>query len=585
MEVLRKIIGGSRTGEKDTSTSQPEKHIYVQEPFRAGLLVTDGLQKATERCKAKVKKISAECRRKNRMFRDIEFDLGSDRDLCLNSLSTPYESDITPADCLRVHTIFENPQFIIDGTNSSDIVQGELGDCWFLCAVATLSTVPDFIEKICVARDEKAGIYSFIFCRDGEWVDVIIDDQLYTCVPRWETLSSQSQTLYHKDKDLYEKVARRGGKTLYFATSSQENETWVALLEKAYAKLHGDYTSIDGGSAAEALEDLTGGVSSVVYTSDIFNKDEFWTNELRRAGRDKLFGCYLSSLAQNYGDNDSAINGECLITAHAYSVLLAEEFNGKRFVKVRNPWGQSEWTGRWSDGSKEWTREWLPALDVLKHEFGDGAFIMEYEDFLNTWLAIECTQLFDDTWIQSSHWLDVPARPYPCPWQYGDLSFAFTVSEESPAIIMLSQADARFWKEFSGCSEWRMDFMLFKKDTEEPLERSGYSVDWDRSINLNVHLAAGDYILHIRLDRRIVRERYFVGKRLWGWDERKIARVRAELARSKSLASNYDHSEWRDKIVFPPGVFVGKDLPLLELESFKASVKGNKDPAQLKIPA
>ena len=24
--------------------------------------------------------------------------------------------------------------------------------------------------------DEKVGIYGFIFCRDGEWVDVIIDE-------------------------------------------------------------------------------------------------------------------------------------------------------------------------------------------------------------------------------------------------------------------------------------------------------------------------------------------------------------------------------------------------------------------------
>lgn len=30
------------------------------------------------------------------------------------------------------------------------------------------------------------------------------------------------------------------------------------LIEKAYAKLHGDYAAIDGGLAADAIEDLTG---------------------------------------------------------------------------------------------------------------------------------------------------------------------------------------------------------------------------------------------------------------------------------------------------------------------------------------
>jgi len=70
------------------------------------------------------------------------------------------------------------------------------------------------------------------------------------------------------------------------------------------------------------------------------------------------------------------VNG--LFGGHAYSVLRAVEYNGKRFVVIRNPWGRSEWTGPWSDGSKEWTPEWLPALQKLGHAFGDdGEFVME----------------------------------------------------------------------------------------------------------------------------------------------------------------------------------------------------------------
>lgn len=32
------------------------------------------------------------------------------------------------------------------------------------------------------------GIYGFVFNRDGEWHDVIIDDQLFIVTPRWEAL-------------------------------------------------------------------------------------------------------------------------------------------------------------------------------------------------------------------------------------------------------------------------------------------------------------------------------------------------------------------------------------------------------------
>ena len=35
-------------------------------------------------------------------------------------------------------------------------------------------------------------------------------------------------------------------------------ELWVLLLEKAYAKMHGDYFTIEGGDPAIALRDLTG---------------------------------------------------------------------------------------------------------------------------------------------------------------------------------------------------------------------------------------------------------------------------------------------------------------------------------------
>jgi uncharacterized protein YecE (DUF72 family) len=37
------------------------------------------------------------------------------------------------------------------------------------------------------------------------------------------------------------------------------------LLEKAYAKFHGDYGSLNGGYTEEALEDLTGQVNLVAY--------------------------------------------------------------------------------------------------------------------------------------------------------------------------------------------------------------------------------------------------------------------------------------------------------------------------------
>ena len=119
--------------------------------------------------------------------------------------------------------------------------------------------------------------------------------------------------------------------------------------------------------------------SQLTSQQDILDPDRFWDEELLRATKDRLFGCSFNDLdSTRSGVTGAQVQG--LVGSHAYSVLRAVEVKGKRFLVIRNPWGKSEWTGRWSDGSKEWTREWLEAMPLLGHVFGDdGQFVMECE--------------------------------------------------------------------------------------------------------------------------------------------------------------------------------------------------------------
>lgn len=88
--------------------------------------------------------------------------------------------------------------------------------------------------------------------------ELVSFSMLYTRVPKYEELKSSEQELYHYDKDIYNKSARKGGKSLYFAKSGTAGETWVPLIEKAYAKLHGNYSHLLAGQECDAIEDLTG---------------------------------------------------------------------------------------------------------------------------------------------------------------------------------------------------------------------------------------------------------------------------------------------------------------------------------------
>lgn len=86
------------------------------------------------------------------MHRDIEFDLENDRELCLYGLPTAAAPVMqVPADVQRVTQIFDDPRFFVDGEGANDIVEGGLGDCWFLSALAMVVTAKGLVEKFCVA--------------------------------------------------------------------------------------------------------------------------------------------------------------------------------------------------------------------------------------------------------------------------------------------------------------------------------------------------------------------------------------------------------------------------------------------------
>ncbi|KAF7970854.1 hypothetical protein HWV62_22746 [Athelia sp. TMB] len=561
--------------QKVTADAKPV--VQKQKKQSAGLFVTAEYDKATAHCRSKVKGMADDCRRRNFRFRDISWDLEKDRGYCLHQPDTCLEDEpkFKPAAVKRVSQIFDKPVFFEGGHANADVIQGSVDDCGFLSAIAAVSTRDGLIEKLCVARDEQVGIYGFIFCIDGIWRDVIVDDQLFVKAPRWESLDAKAQKLYHGDRDAYEKVGRKGSSILYFAKSRNENETWVPLMEKAFAKLHGDYQALEGESTNEAIEDLTGGISDSIYINDIMDTDLFWTKYLVRANQDMLFSCFIDQ-PKSSPTNSMYVKG--LVMDHGYAVLKALEFRGKRFVKLRNPWGKSEWKGRWSDGSEEWNGEWLEALKALDHSFGDdGVFIMEYCDFLEHWEAVERTQLFDETWVHSSHWLNARTRPLGSAIQFGDVSFTFTVPKRTDAIIALSQSDTRLYSAVASAAMWSFDFKLFKKGSPRVLGSSTYSYGITRSSTLNINLTPGEYVVHVStfrwrfLDKTNAREQVRLNRRLNGtqmtrlekvgtWPYKKMAALWSRLAQSQSIAANFNPKTWQQYTTVPLSIFAGRDI-------------------------
>ena len=83
-----------------------------------------------------------------------------------------------------------------------------------------------------------------------------------------------------------------------------------------------------------------------------------------------------------------------LITGHAYTVTKVLDLNGKKLIRIRNPWGQGEWTGAWSDNSEKWNS--LTGAEMAKvnlKEAEDGEFWMSYSDFIKNWSTITVCHL------------------------------------------------------------------------------------------------------------------------------------------------------------------------------------------------
>ncbi|KAK2615166.1 hypothetical protein N8I77_001941 [Diaporthe amygdali] len=499
-------------------------------------------EEAAAQCRHKVTQIIKECRRVNQKYRDPHFDLEIDLKLmrrdCLDSLynvkdddrsddycrepplkdrnpppsatsvmgmldridketTVPADGDpetkLRPQAVKRVVDIFDEPKFFIDGPTAHDVRQGRDGDCWLMAALCTISNKAGLIEKCCVAHDQEVGVYGFVFHRDGEWFSEIIDDKLYLTKPDYDELCFERILWEDRERvnseEAYRKIYQSNSGALYFAQCENPNETWLPLLEKAYAKAHGDYSAIEGGYGGEGIEDLTGGVTSEIYTTDILDKEHFWTEELMKVNQDFLFGCSTGVWGRGWGERKG------IVELHAYSVLKAREIDGVRLVLLKNPWGKHEWKGAWSDGSKEWTAEWLQKLD---HKFGDdGSFWISYEDLLKKYQAFDRTRLFDESWKVASIWTTLNVS-----WtlDYHDTKFAFSLAKPGPVVIVCSQLDERYFKGLEGQYRFELSFRVHKSGEEDYVVRSQGYYRMNRSINVELELEAGDYVVVVKID-------------------------------------------------------------------------------------
>ncbi|KAF9908595.1 hypothetical protein BX616_000085 [Lobosporangium transversale] len=431
------------------------KHNKTLQLPSVTLVATSAMVAAREACAAKVDAIVEECLAKNVKFRDSKFDLLNDRRNCLYAslISETVYKDI--AGTKRITDLFKNPVFFLNGASPDDIKQGSVGDCWFVASLAVISNIPGLLEQLCVKKNEQVGVYGFIFFKDGDWVSTVVDDQMF----------------YKIDPVTH-------SRSLYFSSCYEERESWLPLMEKAYAKIHGDYETLTGGYTSEGIEDLTGGTASMMFSSDILDKDRFWEEEMKQVNKVTLMGCSI-----NYQESDPENHG--IQSGHAYSVLNVAEYDGERLVHIRNPWGKIEWNGDWSDQSDKWTPDAIKTLKLEDKD--DGRFWMPYDEFLRIFTTIDRCRVFDATWSVASSWIPYNVEPR------SSGKFQFKLNQPGETVIVLSQPDTRYYGAFNAEFIYTLSFHVYDQD-EKLIRRAKITVPYSRrSVNCELKLAAGTY--------------------------------------------------------------------------------------------
>ncbi|KAF9129406.1 calpain 7 [Mortierella sp. GBA39] len=291
----------------------------------------------------------------------------------------------------RVSQIMENPKMICL-ISSTSIVQDIVTDCSFVASLCVSASYERRWKKqlirACIYPKNKFGEpcynphgkYLVKLTFNGIARRVVVDDYL--------------------------PVSKSG--TLMCTFSTNKNELWPSIIEKAYMKLMGGY-DFPGSNSGIDLYALTGWIPEHLFIKESnFDMEKQW----KRMVNGQRNGVALVTIATGHMTDEEA-DRLGLVPTHAYAVLDLKEVQGLRLLQVKNPWSHKRWKGPFSHlDADHWTDELKAELNfdqfaALKND--DGIFWIDYESVCSTFDTIHIN------WnLETLNHRAVIHAPWPC---------------------------------------------------------------------------------------------------------------------------------------------------------------------------
>lgn len=247
-----------------------------------------------------------------------------------------------------------------------DPVQGAVANCYYIAALSAIA----WSQPFRIAQQTRATGMA-----QAQFLD------------RITFYKPDSNGQVDREIEVSDTVPKTSWGSFIYARSSEDGESWPAIYEKAFAKLktgtttdHPDITATGWGDCVWATAQLTGG-SRAYYDTASRSGDQLW-NLLR--GNCLSYRTIRPMTAWTYGSGADSpdhvdYSSAHVVGSHCYTVLGWAYRNCRRYILLRNPWGNTEATV----GSLDAT---VSAYDVswwrpITLKDTDGTFAMEIGSF------------------------------------------------------------------------------------------------------------------------------------------------------------------------------------------------------------
>ena len=268
----------------------------------------------------------------------------------------------------RPEVIFDTSNYRIlpDEISLNDIVQGCINDSYFLTALIALCRYPKIIENLYFIKEKtKEHLYGIYFNIHGQWKLVLIDD------------------IFPVIEDKYFKK--------FVFTHSKNNEIWLCLLEKAWAKINGCYAQIGANiSTYEVFDLLTEAYTEIININKNTDINNIWEKIVDAEKKNFII--------IGVTNNNPSIEKIGLVPGKSYIISKTYEINNEienvKLLKLSNPWGNEVFAGDWSEISSKWTNELKKKIKDF--DIKDGDFFMSFKDFINYYNSIGILKIHEE---------------------------------------------------------------------------------------------------------------------------------------------------------------------------------------------